>query len=137
MTLTLEAAGFLQPWESVEAFEKLRRELLDFYQPADAVERYSVDDMIRARWMIGRLTVFKDTMIRLQQRKFNPGEADDPQADLLAELACIKASDNIGAMYDRQIARQRRSFKMAQDTFFHLRDSAAPKNSPKKREKAA
>jgi hypothetical protein len=133
----LDPANILLSWESPEAFEKMRRELMDFYEPADAVERYSVDDMLMARWKIGRLTVFKDVLLRFQKEKFNPAESDGANSALLSALTFIKPGPDVAKFCDRQIAQQRRFFKMAQETFCLLRNPSAPRNSGKKEKKTA
>jgi hypothetical protein len=69
MSHGLTAKALVLTNESQAAFDKLRLEYVNRFQPQDGVEMDLVDDMVGARWRLRRITIMQTAAFDLQMDK--------------------------------------------------------------------
>ncbi len=125
--------AILLPGESAERFDDLRANFFSFYQPINAIESEQVEDMVRSRWVMNRLTSLQSAILWLERAGLEstcPDVAGLPSR-ALAATAYVCASDRRAATaLHRDIARNLRIYNSAVKEFNRLVKLRPPTAAP-------
>ncbi len=96
------ARGHLLPWEDPAEYERLRREIVDHFRPANAIERIHVAALVENLWLGQRLQ--RSTAVGAHRHALD--EEDDFKEYMLKELERrIRIENSLGAQFDKRRTR--------------------------------
>jgi hypothetical protein len=124
--LTLAAtshSSILLPGESPQLYDEFRAHYFNLHQPVNIVEAEQVEDMVRSRWIINRLSSMESALITLENGGVQVAYPDVAQIPKRAQAAtAYVALSTVGpsTALKRDIARQLRIYKSAVKEFERL-----------------
>ncbi len=125
--LTLAAAShssILLKGESPQLYDEFRAHYFNLHQPVNIVEAEQVEDMVRSRWIINRLSSMESAIITLENGGIQvvyPDVAQMPERAQAATAYVALSTGGSSSALNRDIGRQLRIYKSAVKEFERLR----------------